>query len=178
MAAPHTLDVIVQVRILAAELRASPLRLAGSGRALRLLIWPTSTARSSSRQATPTRRRQTAFPVKPLVGEGRADEWKLRRRDVLPEVVIVAALREMYHLRVRQPVTERPYPGRERVVLAAVDAYPQATELAGAPDHVVPRPLRRGVEGDLFFTCAMFATPVLGHYLAGVLGKTDHTAAA
>jgi len=24
----------------------------------------------------------------------------------------------------------------------------------------------------------MFATPVLGHYLAGVLGKSDHTAAA
>jgi len=37
---------------------------------------------------------------------------------------------------------------------------------------------RRGVEGDLFFTCAMFATPVLGHYLAGVLGKTDQHAAA
>jgi hypothetical protein len=37
---------------------------------------------------------------------------------------------------------------------------------------------RRGMEGDLVFTCAMFATPVLGHYLAGVLCKADHTAAA
>jgi hypothetical protein len=36
---------------------------------------------------------------------------------------------------------------------------------------------RRGLEGDLLFTCAMFATPVLGHYLAGVLGKSDHAAA-
>ena len=37
---------------------------------------------------------------------------------------------------------------------------------------------RRGLEGDLLFTCAMFATPVLGHYLAGVFSKSDHTAAA
>jgi hypothetical protein len=37
---------------------------------------------------------------------------------------------------------------------------------------------RRGMEADLLFTCAMFATPVLGHYLAGLLGKGDHTAAA
>ena len=37
---------------------------------------------------------------------------------------------------------------------------------------------RRGLEGDLVFTCAMFLTPVLGHYLAEVLRKTDHTAAA
>jgi len=37
---------------------------------------------------------------------------------------------------------------------------------------------RRGLEGDLVFTCAMFATPVLGQYLAGVFSKGDHTAAA
>ncbi len=37
---------------------------------------------------------------------------------------------------------------------------------------------RRGLEGDLVFTCAMFATPVLGRYLAGVFGRGDHTAAA
>jgi hypothetical protein len=37
---------------------------------------------------------------------------------------------------------------------------------------------RRGLEGDLVFTCAMFATPVLGHYLAGVFSKGDHAAAA
>jgi hypothetical protein len=37
---------------------------------------------------------------------------------------------------------------------------------------------RRGLEGDVLFTCAMFATPVLGQYLAGVFGKSDHTAAA
>jgi hypothetical protein len=37
---------------------------------------------------------------------------------------------------------------------------------------------RRGLEGDLVLTCALFATPVLGHYLAGVFGKGDRTAAA
>jgi hypothetical protein len=37
---------------------------------------------------------------------------------------------------------------------------------------------RRGLEGDVLFTCAMFATPVLGQYLAGIFGKSDHTAAA
>ena len=38
---------------------------------------------------------------------------------------------------------------------------------------------RRGVEGDLLFTLAMFATPVVLHTLAGLFGKgSDHTAAA
>lgn len=31
---------------------------------------------------------------------------------------------------------------------------------------------RRAVEGDLLFTCAMFATPVLLHYLAGAVSKS------
>jgi len=38
---------------------------------------------------------------------------------------------------------------------------------------------RRAVEGDLLFTCAMFATPVVLHSLAGIFEKSgDHTAAA
>jgi hypothetical protein len=38
---------------------------------------------------------------------------------------------------------------------------------------------RRAVEGDLFFTCAMFALPVLLHVLTGAFDKSgDHTAAA
>jgi hypothetical protein len=38
---------------------------------------------------------------------------------------------------------------------------------------------RRAVEGDLLFTCAMFATPVVLRALAGTLNKSgDHTAAA
>jgi uncharacterized protein DUF6580 len=38
---------------------------------------------------------------------------------------------------------------------------------------------RRAVEGDLLFTCAMFALPVVLHFLSGVFEKSgDHTAAA
>jgi hypothetical protein len=37
---------------------------------------------------------------------------------------------------------------------------------------------RRGIEGDVLFTCFMFATPVLVHAIAEALGKADHTAAA
>jgi hypothetical protein len=37
---------------------------------------------------------------------------------------------------------------------------------------------RREVLGDLLFTTAMFATPVLIHYVAGLANKSDHTAAA
>lgn len=38
---------------------------------------------------------------------------------------------------------------------------------------------RRSVEGDLLFTCAMFATPVLLHYLAVRVSRVgDHTSAA
>jgi hypothetical protein len=38
---------------------------------------------------------------------------------------------------------------------------------------------RRGLEGDLLFTAAMFATPLALHYLSGVASKTgDHVASA
>jgi Family of unknown function (DUF6580) len=37
---------------------------------------------------------------------------------------------------------------------------------------------RHTLEGDLIFTSAMFATPAVVRYLAGVLGAGDHTAAA
>jgi hypothetical protein len=38
---------------------------------------------------------------------------------------------------------------------------------------------RRALEGDLFFTCAMFGLPVLLHALTGSIDKSgDHTAAA
>lgn len=37
---------------------------------------------------------------------------------------------------------------------------------------------RRGLEGDLLFTCAMFLAPVLGNHLAEVFRKSDHAAAA
>lgn len=37
---------------------------------------------------------------------------------------------------------------------------------------------RRGLEGDLLFTCVMFATPVMAHYLARVFGKDTSGAAA
>jgi hypothetical protein len=38
---------------------------------------------------------------------------------------------------------------------------------------------RRGIEGDLLFTAAMFATPVVLDYLAKAIGKSsDHAASA
>jgi hypothetical protein len=38
---------------------------------------------------------------------------------------------------------------------------------------------RRGVEGDVLFTCVMFLTPVVLHAISEALGKSgDHTAAA
>ena len=37
---------------------------------------------------------------------------------------------------------------------------------------------RRGLEGDLLFTCIMFATPVVLHALSEALGKADHSAPA
>jgi len=38
---------------------------------------------------------------------------------------------------------------------------------------------RNAVEGDLLFTCVMFATPVALHALAGAFSRdTDHTAPA
>jgi hypothetical protein len=37
---------------------------------------------------------------------------------------------------------------------------------------------RRAIEGDLLFTAAMFATPAVLHYLAGIMDKSadDHIA--
>ncbi|HYL11447.1 MAG TPA: DUF6580 family putative transport protein [Terriglobales bacterium] len=37
---------------------------------------------------------------------------------------------------------------------------------------------RRGIEGDLLFTCVMFLTPALLHYIAGITRKSDQAAAA
>jgi hypothetical protein len=37
---------------------------------------------------------------------------------------------------------------------------------------------RRALEGDLLFTAAMFATPVVLHAISGAFGGSDHTAAA
>jgi hypothetical protein len=37
---------------------------------------------------------------------------------------------------------------------------------------------RNALEGDLLFTCAMFATPVLISALSDALSKGDHAAAA
>jgi hypothetical protein len=37
---------------------------------------------------------------------------------------------------------------------------------------------RRGLESDLLFTCVMFATPALLHYLGRLTSRTDHPAAA
>ncbi len=64
-------------------------------------------------------------------------------------------------------------------VWAAWDMYPKnpgglmMSYAAGLPFF------RRGIEGDLLFTIAMFATPVALRALAGVFSKeSDHTAAA
>ena len=37
---------------------------------------------------------------------------------------------------------------------------------------------RHALEGDLLFTCAMFATPVVLHALSDAISRRDHTAAA
>ena len=62
---------------------------------------------------------------------------------------------------------------------AWTDMYPRtmsglfACYAAGVPFF------RRGIEGDLLFTCVMFGIPVLLHALSGAFGKAgDHTAAA
>jgi hypothetical protein len=62
---------------------------------------------------------------------------------------------------------------------AWTDLYPRtlngvmASYVAGLPFF------RRGLEGDLLFTAAMFATPVALHYLSGVVSKAgDHVASA
>jgi len=63
-------------------------------------------------------------------------------------------------------------------VWAVWDMYPRTVSglmtcyAAGLPFF------RRAVAGDLLFTTAMFATPVLLHYLAGAGESGDHTAAA
>jgi hypothetical protein len=52
------------------------------------------------------------------------------------------------------------------------DLYPRSVAgllssyVAGVPFF------RRGIEGDLLFTTAMFATPLVLHYLSGVVGKS------
>jgi hypothetical protein len=63
--------------------------------------------------------------------------------------------------------------------LTWTDMYPRT--FAGLmTSYVAGLPFfRRAVEGDLLFTCAMFATPVVLHSLAGIFEKSgDHTAAA
>jgi hypothetical protein len=62
---------------------------------------------------------------------------------------------------------------------AWTDMYPRtlngvmASYVAGLPYF------RRGLEGDLLFSAAMFATPVALHYLSGLVDKAgDHTASA
>lgn len=63
-------------------------------------------------------------------------------------------------------------------VWAVWDMYPRTVSglmtcyAAGIPFF------RRAVAGDLLFTAAMFATPVLLHYLSGAREAGDHTAAA
>ena len=63
-------------------------------------------------------------------------------------------------------------------VWAVWDMYPRTVSglmtcyAAGLPFF------RRAVAGDLLFTTAMFATPVLLHYLSGAKEAGDHTAAA
>ncbi|HVO61499.1 MAG TPA: DUF6580 family putative transport protein [Terriglobales bacterium] len=62
---------------------------------------------------------------------------------------------------------------------AWADLYPRtlngvmASYVAGLPYF------RRGLEGDLLFTAAMFATPLALHYLSGAVSKVgDHVASA
>jgi hypothetical protein len=64
-------------------------------------------------------------------------------------------------------------------VWAAWQMYPRTfAGLMACYDAGLPF-FRRAVEGDLLFTSAMFATPVLLHALAGWLHRSgDHTAAA
>ena len=63
-------------------------------------------------------------------------------------------------------------------VWAATDLYPHNfAGLATAYTLAVPF-FRHGIEGDLLFTSAMFATPVVIHSLASAFGGEDHAAAA
>lgn len=64
-------------------------------------------------------------------------------------------------------------------VWAAMDMYPKSWDgLMMSYTAALPF-FRRGMEGDLLFTIAMFATPVALHALAGVFSKAgDHSAAA
>ena len=64
------------------------------------------------------------------------------------------------------------------MVWAAGTMYPKTwAGLVTCYDLGVPF-FRHTLEGDLLFTCAMFATPVVLNALAGVHDKHDHTAAA
>lgn len=63
-------------------------------------------------------------------------------------------------------------------VWAATTIYPKTMEgLLACYAAAVPF-FRHAVEGDLVFTLAMFATPVVLHAVAGAFEKSDHIAAA
>jgi len=63
-------------------------------------------------------------------------------------------------------------------VWAAGTMYPRTwAGLVTCYDAGVPF-FRHTLEGDLLFTCAMFATPVILHAAAGAFGKHDQAAAA
>ena len=63
-------------------------------------------------------------------------------------------------------------------VWACWDMYPKTwSGLMSSYTLALPF-FRNAVEGDLLFTCAMFATPVLIHAISVAFGGTDHTAAA
>ncbi|MBZ5721386.1 MAG: hypothetical protein LAO03_13490 [Acidobacteriia bacterium] len=64
------------------------------------------------------------------------------------------------------------------VVWAAMDMYPK--NFGGLmTSYTMALPFfRNAVEGDLFFTAAMFATPVVFEALSRAMSKGDHTAAA
>ena len=63
-------------------------------------------------------------------------------------------------------------------VWAAYDMYPKNFE-GLLTSYTLALPFfRNAVEGDLLFTSAMFATPVVLNALSGAFGKGDHPAAA
>jgi len=64
------------------------------------------------------------------------------------------------------------------VVWIATNLYPK--NFGGlVSSYILALPFfRNAVEGDLLFTAAMFATPLLARSLAGAFAKDDHTAAA
>jgi uncharacterized membrane protein (UPF0136 family) len=63
-------------------------------------------------------------------------------------------------------------------VWAATDLYPKTfAGLMTSYSLAIPF-FRHGIEGDLLFTAAMFATPVILHALSSVFSGEDHAAAA